>query len=100
MVVFIAAITLDRLFKVVHLHYQLNKILTPCAIKIAVMVWITAVVIYLHIVDIKVFLFSLVKITCLTSKMQAAVVWLKTSPFFLISFLFLRYFLQYFLHHL
>lgn len=54
-IVFLAVITLDWLFKVAHLHHQLNKISILCAIKIAVMVWITDVLLNLHVVVMKAF---------------------------------------------
>lgn len=54
-IVFLAVITLDWLFRVVHLHHQLNKISIVCAIRIAVMVWITAVLLNLHVVAMKAF---------------------------------------------
>lgn len=54
-IVFLAIITLDWLFKVVHLHHQLNIISILCAIKTAVTVWITAVLLNLHVIAMKVF---------------------------------------------
>lgn len=57
-IVFLAVITLDWLFKVAHLHHQLNKISILCAIKIAVMVWITDVLLNLHVIAMKLFIMT------------------------------------------
>jgi len=52
-IVFLAVITLDWLFKVIHLHHKLNKISIVSAIKIAVTIRITAVLLNLYVVAIK-----------------------------------------------
>lgn len=60
-VVILAGITLDRILKAV------NKISAPCAVEITARICITASLLNLLVVSIKVFCFSLIRIMYLTS---------------------------------
>ncbi|XP_067862406.1 hydroxycarboxylic acid receptor 1-like [Heptranchias perlo] len=48
-IVFLTATAIDRYFKVVHPHHQMNKIPARCAVKVAGALWILAVTISLHL---------------------------------------------------